>query len=95
MDNQLKLCACGCGQEANKGRTFINHHCMRIYTHSEERKRKISIGNKGKKLSEETKRKISLARIGKYKGKENPFYGKKHSEESSKKMSESRKGIHN
>lgn len=57
-----------------------------IGTHSEETKKKISIGNKGKKkppLSEEAKRKISLATSG----ENNPFFGKHHSEEVKKEHS--------
>ena len=42
--------------------------------HSEKTKLKISISNKGKKLSEEVKRKISFA----VSGEKNPFYNKKH-----------------
>jgi group I intron endonuclease len=64
---------------------FFN--CLKIagspigHKHSEETKRKISIGNTGKVFSEERKRKISKARKG-----------QKVSEEAKKKMSESRKG---
>ena len=73
--------------------------------HTEETKRKMSEGHKGKKLTEKTKRKISEARLGtkhteesKIKmsevksGQKHPFYGKTHTEESKRKMSESRKG---
>ena len=73
--------------------------------HTEETKRKMSEGHKGKKLTEKTKRKISEARLGtkhteesKIKmsevksGEKHPFYGKTHTEESKRKMSESRKG---
>jgi group I intron endonuclease len=75
--------------------------------HSEETKRKISIGNKGKKLSiehrsklsrvksEAEKEKISKTKKEKNKGKisENFFwYGRNHSEESKKKISQSKKG---
>jgi len=50
---------------------------------TEETKQKISIGNKGKKLSEETKRKISHAQIG-----------KKLSDETKRKISESEKRLY-
>ena len=61
------------------------------YTLSEEHKRKIGAGNKGKVVSEETKRKISEAR----KGKPSPLKGKKgkaRSEETKRKISETAKG---
>ncbi len=63
--------------EINKG----EKHPMFGKHHSEETKKKIGIGNKGKIVSDETKRKLS--EINK---------GKKHSEETKKKMSESSKG---
>lgn len=51
-----------------------------VGTHSEETKRKISEGNKGKKYSEETLKKIREAKKGKGCGKDNPFYGRHHSQ---------------
>lgn len=60
-------------------------------THSEETKRKISAGNKGKKKppqSEEARAKISAAT----RGENNPFYGRHHSEEVRKAQSEFMKG---
>lgn len=55
------------------------------HRHSEETKQRIrdhtSKALKGKKFTEEHKRNLSLARLGKYKGKDNPFYGKKHTEQ--------------
>ena len=49
---------------------------------SEETRKKMSIGHKGKTRPEETKKKISIANIG----KNNPMYGKHHSQETLKKM---------
>lgn len=57
-----------------------------IYT--EERSRKISIANKGKKKSEEHKRKLSERKKEYYKTHENPFTGKHHTEESKQKQRE-------
>lgn len=57
----------------------IEHGGNTTGTHSEETKRKISIGNKGKvkgPLSEDVKQKISMAN----RGENNGFYGKHHSE---------------
>lgn len=54
---------------------------------SEETKKKISEGNKGKKVSEETKIKISIkAKERLSKSENNPMYGKKHSEETKEKF---------
>ena len=74
-------------------------------SHSEETKKKISEGNKGKKVSEETKKKMSeshkgvqvwnkgIPRTDETKRKiSEANKGKKLSEEAKKKMSESRKG---
>lgn len=64
---------------ASRGRTYIK---------TEETKRKISEGNKGKKLSEEHKRKISEANKGRNKGiKKGPA-----SEETKRRQSEKLKG---
>ena len=73
--------------------------------HTEETKRKMSEGHKGKKLTEKTKRKISEARLGtkhteeaKRKigesklGEKNHNYGKKQTEETKRKMSEAKLG---
>jgi hypothetical protein len=54
--------------------------------HSEETKRKMSEGHKGKTLSEEHRRKMSEAKKGR-------GLGKTHSEETKRKISESKKGI--
>ena len=67
---------------------------------SEETRKKISLGNKGKtspmkgkKLSEETRLKMKLAHIGKHNGANNGMYGGKyHTEEWRKKHSEALKG---
>lgn len=61
-------------------------------THSDETKRKISLGNKGKNISEETLLRMSAVRKGKYTGKDNPFYGRTHSEATKKKQAEFMKG---
>lgn len=56
--------------------------------HTEETKRKISNGNKGKMTGDknpacrpEVRKKISESRMGQFKGRENPFYGKSHTDE--------------
>lgn len=67
---------------------------------SEETRKKISLGNKGKtspmkgkKLSDETRLKMKLAHIGKHTGANNGMYGgKHHTEEWRKKHSEVMKG---
>lgn len=56
------------------------------YNHSEESKKKISDGNKGKILSNETRRKMSES----HKGNKNPLYGKTHSDETCKKISKTK-----
>ena len=56
------------------------------YKHSEETKRKICEGNKGKIISEETKRKMSENHAD-FSGENHPLYKKKHSNESKMKMS--------
>ena len=84
------------------------HTFKKGYKQSEETKRKIRLGNLGKKVSEETKRKVSLANKGKKRseetkrkqsqrmiGKMNAFYGKKHSEESRKMMRQAQLGEKN
>lgn len=62
-----------------------------IGTRSDETKKKISEGNKGKKISEETKRKISLSNKGRFVGEKHYFYGKTHKEETKLKISSGRK----
>ena len=57
-------------------------------THSEEVRKKISKGNKDKKLSEKTKKKISNSMLG----EKHHYYGKSLSEEHRKKLSDSKKG---
>ena len=68
-----------------------------IYKHSEETKRKISEGTKGKsgwlkgkKMPEEMREKLKAARK---KNPESPAKGKKWSEEAKRRLSESRKGV--
>lgn len=60
-------------------------------THSEETKKKISEGNKGKKLTLEQRMKMSEIRKGKQVGKNNGFYGKHHKESVKQKQSEAMK----
>ena len=43
-------------------------------------------------MSDEQRQKISQTKAGKYKGKNNPFYGKKHSEKSKKLLQEANTG---
>ena len=40
----------------------------------------------GMKLSDETKLKISISRLGRFKGKDNPFYGRRHEQETIDRM---------
>lgn len=61
-------------------------HC--IGTHSDETKRKISKGNKGKIISRETRKKMSDSESG----NKHWNYGNNHSKETRKKMSDSHKG---
>jgi len=64
---------------------------------SEETKRKIGLGNKGKKRTEEQKRKTSESGKGLKRpagtnvAEKNPMFGKKHSEETRRKISEAGK----
>lgn len=55
------------------------------------RNKRVSISNKGKKLSEEHKQKISSNHAN-FKENNHPFYGKHHTEQSKQKMSEAHKG---
>lgn len=52
-----------------------------IGTHSEETKRKISAGNKGRTFSEESIQKMREAHKGQGIGEANPFYGRHHTKE--------------
>jgi len=63
-------------------------------THSEETKRKISEGNKGKVFSEESKRKRieTIQKNGGFSGERNAFYGRHHSEKVKREHSEFMKG---
>lgn len=65
------------------------------YKQTEEHKRNISLGNKGKPKSEEHKRNISLAKKGMNTGEKNPNYGKHFTPETRQKMSEAKKGENN
>ena len=59
----MNLCKCSCGQEVTKERNkYINGHYNKNKKFSDDHKRKIGEGSKGKKrkpLSDEHKRKIS------------------------------------
>lgn len=61
---------------------------VRGYTHSEETRRKISIGNTGKKATSAQRAKMSIYR----KGAGNSFYGRKHTAKTKLKQSQSHKG---
>jgi hypothetical protein len=61
---------------------------VKVKTHSEETRKKMSDSHTGKPLSEETKRKIRESK----KGEKNPMYGKEFSEEHRKRLSDSKKG---
>lgn len=61
-------------------------------THSEETKRKISEGNKGKIVSAETREKLKKANMGKQVGIDNPFYGRHHTDKTKKAHSDFMKG---
>ena len=54
--------------------------------HTEETKKRIGNGNRGKKVSVKTRKKLSEARKGKFLGEDNPFYGKEHTEETKSKI---------
>lgn len=63
-----------------------------VGTHSEETKRKISAGNKGKVVSLETRQKLHKVLKGKGTGENNAFYNKKHSEKTKQEHSQFMKG---
>lgn len=65
--------------------SFLEHH------HTEESKKKISLGNKGKIVSEESKEKMRQNHAD-FSGINNPMFGKHHSEETRKKLSAINKG---
>lgn len=89
MQEEKKLCECGCGEEVKPGKRFIQGHHHRC--RSEETRQRFSEVRKGKKPSPETIEKLKEAR--KYRvGEKAPNYGKKHSEETKRKYSEDRKG---
>ena len=83
----MSLCACGkCGLEAKPGKRFIKCHnsfSRKGFIMSEDQKKKIGAGNRGKIRSLETRIKISTAGIGR---------SIRHTEEWNKKISESNKG---
>jgi group I intron endonuclease len=74
------LCHCSSKEELDKQETFYINYYNTIrpngynltyggegtigYRHSEETKRKLSVMNKGKKLTEEQKKKLSISQIG-------------------------------
>jgi len=68
----VRLCECGCGQEAKEGNRFIHGHYWRGRKHSEKSKLKMkenakinpNFGMKGKHLSKEHKQKIREALKG-------------------------------
>lgn len=61
-------------------------------THSEETRRKISEGNRGKKNTEEAIQRMREAHKGQGIGESNPFFGRHHSEETRQKHSEFMRG---
>ena len=71
----MNLCGCGCGLEVAK--KFARGHSTRLYSQSEEWRKKQSISHLGKKRP---------------KGELNSNYGRKHSEASKKKIAENQKG---
>ena len=88
--------------ETLKSKILGDKHPMFGKHHSEESKRKISEGNKGKTMSEEARKKISEGNKGKTmseeerkkisesnSGEKHHMFGKHHSEESKRKISES------
>lgn len=90
--------------KANKGRKAWSKG-KKLGPLTEERKRKISDANKGKKLSEEVKLRLSILHTGKkhteetkqkisklLKGRPSPNKGRKHTDEAKKNMSEAHKG---
>jgi len=72
---QMPLCECGCGERLvwNKWQRYKGIPKVIKGHHLEETRKKISKGNKGKKLSKETRKKLSEVN----KGEKNPQYGKK------------------
>lgn len=90
------------GEKSNLSLSTIRKmQAAKLGTHlSEETKKKMSEGRKGKKNSfygrthtEETKKAISESRTGVCAGKNHPLYGKKMSKESRQKMSNAKKNI--
>lgn len=85
----MKFCECGCRQEVTN--RFINGHQCFGRKMSEESRKKISEGNRGKHRTEEAKRKISKKSKGRtYSADKYPNFGmrnKHHTSRTKKKMS--------
>lgn len=79
----------------NTGRKYTPEQIRRMsdnrmgYRHSEETKRKIGLGNKGKimPIEDVIKRSQKAKLLGTFAGKNNPMFGKKHTNETKKRMS--------
>ena len=105
-NHNIKLCACGCGEECKK--TYKHGHNpspmkgkpspLKGIPRSEETKRKLSKKNKGRKVgpcTEERKQKLRKSCKGLNtwsKGKPSPMKGKHHTEETKQKISKKNKG---
>ena len=87
----VRLCACGCGQTARPGNSYIHGHnrnrlgCRLTAEHI----RKIREANTGKVRSEESRQRIRLSKLG----ERNPMFGVKQSAETIAKKVKSRLGI--
>ncbi len=76
----MTLCACGCGIETNiyrgKYRKFVRYHHLKKYRNrprTEEWKKKIGDGNRGKKHTTENNIKLSETNKGKHNSPETEF----------------------
>jgi len=64
--SELRECKCGCGEylKTKDSKRFVVGHALKGTKKTEEHKRKIGLGNKGKFVSQESCLKMSLAKKG-------------------------------
>ena len=86
MSKEIKLCACGCGEYASPGKTWIRGHRARIQS---EKQKQVSSEQMKKRMQDPEYAEKMKNILRQRKGKNHPLYGKKHSEETKQKMKES------